>query len=107
MFVLGTLAGMPIVLLAGTAAWSLVRGRWKPIAWMAGLTVAASAAIAAAWLWADSRTMPAIEHFSRSGWPLVLVPGAYAVGILLPIAWTLRRAYRWLRRPRRPEVAVP
>ncbi len=106
-FVLGTLAGIPIVLLAGTAAWSLVRGRWKPIAWMAGLTVVASSAIAAAWLWADSRTMPAIEHFSRSGWPLVLVPGAYVVGILLPIAWTLRRAYRWLRRPRRPEVAVP
>ena len=73
---------------------------------MAGLAVVASALIAVAWLWADSRGMPAIEHYSRSGWPLVLVLGAYAVGVLLPIGWMLRKAYRWLRRPRRPEVPV-
>ena len=39
--------------------------------------------LAAAWLWADSRTMPAIEHYGRSGWYLVIVPGAYATGFLL------------------------
>ncbi len=106
-FALATVAGLPIVLFAATAGWNLVRGRWKPLVRMAALTAVASAITAAAWLWADSRTMPAIEHYGRSGWPLVLVPGAYVVGILLPIAWILRRAYRWLRKPRWPEVAAP
>jgi hypothetical protein len=101
-FVLATVAGLPIVLYAATAGWILVRGRWKPLARMAALTALASAITAAAWLWADSRAMPAIEHYGRSGWYLVVVPGAYAAGVLILIAWPLRRAYRWLKRPRRP-----
>ncbi len=106
-FVLGTLTGLPIVLYAVSIVANLFRRRWKALAWVAGLTVIGSALIAAAWLWADSRTMPAIEHYSRSGWPLVLVPGAYAVGVLLLIGLILTRPYRWIRRPRRPEVGTP
>jgi hypothetical protein len=104
-FVLGTLAGLPIVLYAWSAVANVLRRRWKRLAWLAGLTIASAAAIAAAWLWADSRTMPAIEHYGRSGWWVVFVPGTYAAGILLLFAWMLRRPYRWLTRPRRPVVA--
>jgi outer membrane protein assembly factor BamB len=103
-FALATIAGVPIVVLGVVAAWSLVRRRWKAFAWIAGFTVAASALIAAVWLGIDSRAMPAIEHYSRSDWYLAAVPGAYAVGVLIPVAWTLRAAYRILRRPRRVEV---
>ncbi len=106
-FALATVAGLPIVLYAATAGWMLVRGRWKPLARMAALTALASAITAAAWLWADSRAMPAIEHYGRTGWYLVIVPGAYAAGVLVLIAWPIRRAYRWLRRPRRPTTPTP
>jgi hypothetical protein len=106
-FVLATLAGIPIVICTAQAIWNLVRGRWTFLAGMAGLTIVASAAIAAAWIWSDSRTMPAIEHYGRSGWPLVLLLGAYAVGALLPIGWMLRRPYRWLRRTRNPPSPHP
>ena len=96
-FVLGTLAGLPIVLLAGATLVNLVRVRWKPLAWMAGLTVMASTAIAGAWLWADSRTMPTIEHYGPSSWYLVLIPGAWVVGVLVSIGWLLRRIVGWRR----------
>ncbi len=107
LFALATIAGLPILTFAILAGWSLVRLRWKRIVMLAGLTVLASAAIAVTWLWFDSRTMPAVEHYGRSDWYLVLVPGAYAAGLLVLIAWPLRRAYRWLKRPRRPATPAP
>ena len=106
LFALATIAGLPVVMLAALAGWSLVRLRWKPLVLLAGLTLLASAVIAAAWLRFDSRAMPAIEHYGRSGWYLVVVPGAYAAGVLILIAWPLRRAYRWLKRPRRPATVM-
>jgi hypothetical protein len=106
-FALGTLAGTPIVALAGLVAWSFIRLRGKALADLAALTVVTSALVAAAWLWIDSRAMPTIEHYDRSGWPLILVLGAYGIGALLPVAWMLRGAYRRITRPRRPEVGIP
>ena len=106
LFALATLAGLPVLSWAALAGWSLVRLRWRRLAGLTGLTLLASAAIAAAWLWADSRAMPAIEHYGRSGWYLVVVPGAYAAGMLILIAWPMRRAYRWLKRPRRPATGT-
>ncbi len=106
-FALATVAGLPIVLYAATVGWRLIRGRWKQLAWMLGLTIVGAAAVAAAWIWFDSRTMPAIEHYGRSGWYVVFGLGLYTVGILLPIGWILAKPYRWLRRPRRPEAVTP
>ena len=83
LFALATVAGIPVVTWAAVAGWSLVRLRWRSMALLAGLTVLASAAIAAAWLRFDGRAMPAIEHYGRSDWYLVLVPGAYAAGVLI------------------------
>ena len=37
---------------------------------------AASAVVAGAWLWIDSRAMPTIEHYSRPEWYLAIAPGA-------------------------------
>jgi hypothetical protein len=107
LFALATITGLPILTFAAVAGWSLVRLRWKRIVLLAGLTVLASAAIAAAWLRFDGRTMPAIEHYGRSGWHLVVVPGAYAAGMLILIAWPSRRAYRWLKHPRPTRTGIP
>jgi hypothetical protein len=93
-FALGTLAGVPIVVLTLMAGWALVRRRWKQLALVAGWILAASALIAVAWLWRDSRVMPAIERYDRSHWWLVFVPGAYSVGVLAMIVWVCGRIVR-------------
>jgi hypothetical protein len=99
-FVLGTLAGLPIVVHAGLVVWSLIRRRWRALAVLAVLTVAASAVVGAAWLWLDERSMPAIEHYDRSTWYQAAVPGVEAVGVLLLVGWPLGRLVRWIRRTR-------
>ncbi len=109
-FALGTLAGVPIVVLAAAIVWYLVRRRPRPLALMVGSTLVASAIIAVAWLWADLRDMPAIEHYDRSNWHLAALPGAYAIGVLIVVGWGARRisravARRW-NRPAPPVDAI-
>jgi outer membrane protein assembly factor BamB len=101
LFTLGTLAGIPIVSFAAVAGWSLVRRRWRSLALLAGLTILASLVIGTVWLWTDFRSMPTIEQYTWSGWYLAVLPGAYAVGVLMVMAWATRGALRWARRPRR------
>jgi hypothetical protein len=98
-FAVATLAGAPIVTYAAVALASLVRLRWKPLALLAGLSLAAAAIIAAAWLWADSRAMPTIERYDRLNWYLAVLPGSYAVGVFIMIGWILRSIHRviWKR----------
>ncbi len=76
-FVLITLAGLPIVAYAGLAGWSLVRRRWRALAVVAAFTIFASVIIGAAWLWQDRRTMPA----DRALRLVELVPGRRAGGL--------------------------
>jgi hypothetical protein len=83
-FFMGSLVGVPIVCFVAAAAWALVRRRWRQLALLAGITLLASLAIGVIWLWLDFRSMPAIERFTWSGWYMVLIAGAYAVGALLP-----------------------
>ena len=78
----------------------MIGRRWKRLALLAGLTVLASLATAALWLWLDLHTMPAIEHYSGASWYLAILPGTYAVGVLTLVAWAIRRIV--LLRPRRP-----
>ena len=51
------------------------------LALLVGITLLASASIAAVWLWFDVRMMPVLDHYSLSGWYLVVVPGIQAVGV--------------------------
>jgi hypothetical protein len=102
-FALGTLAGVPIAAYAALTGWWLIRLRWRPLTLLAGLTMLASLAIAAAWLWVDSRAMPAIEHYDRSSWYLAAVPGAYAAVVLILVGWGLGGMFRGIARlGRRP-----
>ena len=101
-FVGGTMAGIPIVTLLGFAGGCLVRLRWRPLLGLAGLSIAATMIIAAVWMRYDTRAMPAIEHYGRSGWPVCILLGAYATAVVTMIGWTLKRSYSWLRRLRLP-----
>jgi hypothetical protein len=102
LFFLGSLVGVPIVCIAATVGGSLVRRRWRRLALLAGLTVLASVAIGLLWLVIDSRSMPAIEHYTWSGWYLAVLPGGYAAGVLMLMSWAVRGILRLPRRPDRP-----
>ncbi len=105
-FVLGTLVGMPIVVYASLVGWYLFGRRWTALAALFLYTIAASAVIGAVWLWVDRRAMPPIEHHSGSGWYVIVLPGAYVVGVVHLLGWPWRGTSRWIRRPRRPEVGT-
>jgi hypothetical protein len=96
LFVIATLAGTPIVACMMLVGWSVIRRRWRPLAMLVGLTILASLAIAAVWLWSDMRAMSAIEQYAGSGWYLVVLPGAYAVGALLVMTWVIQGCVRAL-----------
>ncbi len=100
-FLAATLAGVPYLAIAGLAGWCLVRRRWKMLGAIVSLALAATAATAGGWIAHDVRFMTPLEHYDRSGWPLVFVPGVGVAGTLVVLAWILRRPIRWLRQPRR------
>ncbi len=106
LFALGSLAGIPIVCFAAAAGRSLARRQWRRLAHLAGITILASLAIGLVWLWIDIRSMPAIEHYDWSGWYLAVLPGAYALGVLMPMAWVIQGMLRLPRRPGQARVGA-
>ena len=71
-----------------SSASSLVRGKWKRLLWIFGLTALISAVIGACWLWWEYQGMTEIEHYTWSGWYTISSPpGSYAFGVLALIAW--------------------
>jgi hypothetical protein len=101
-FALTALAGLPILFYLASAAGILVRRRWRRFAVLIGLTVAASVVLGAIWVRWDAQRMFASElaHYNGSDWYLVVLPGAYAVGVLMLVGWVLRGMFRGLRRAR-------
>ena len=98
LFTVGTLAGLPIVLYAGFVVWGLARWRWRFLAVLAAVTMLTSLIMAGVWLWFDMKSMPSIEHYGRTGWYLVLLPGAYAAGLFVLIGWAMRMVLRLIER---------
>jgi PQQ-like domain len=93
LFAIGTLAGVPIVFCALWIARSLTRLCFKPSLAFATLTVVGSLAIAALWLWFDRKSMSAVEHYDRTGWYLVALPGAYVAAVVLVLTRATVRLY--------------
>ncbi len=96
-FLDGTLVGMPIFWCAVWTIPSLVRGRFKPIAIVAGLTLMASFSVAVIWVVIDRRSMAEIEHYDLDGWYLAALPGAYAAIVLCLVVRASRTIYKLLR----------
>jgi hypothetical protein len=106
-FLLGTLAGIPAVAFMAMVGWSFVRTRWRVLSRIAGLTVFASVVIGLVWLWTDRRTTSEMEHYQWSDWYLCVVPGGYAVGVVIVIDRAIRTIGRSLRRPDRRLSRAP
>jgi len=106
LFILGTLAGIPVVAYMIMVAATLLRRRWRRLALLAGLTVLAAVVLGLIWLWSDMRAMPAIEHYTWSGWYQVVLPAAYVVGMLGTIAWAALGFFRLVMRVGRRRAAV-
>jgi hypothetical protein len=98
LFILGTLAGAPILAYLAVLCGSSIRRRWRLLALLIGMTLLASASTAVVWLWFDVRAMPALDHYSLSGWYLVVVPGIQAAGLLVLIGWIVKGTGRLVRR---------
>jgi len=108
LLILGTLAGIPVVAYVIMAALTLLRRRWRRLALLAAPTVLAAAALGVIWLWWDMQSMPAIEHYTWSGWYQVVLPAAFAVGMLGSIFWAARGIFRLVTRVgRRHGAATP
>ncbi len=99
LFLIGTVAGIPVVAYLALVGWTLIRRQWKRLAIEAILTLLAALAIGAAWLWLDMLAMPSIEHYSWSGWYQLVSHGAYAVGAVAASVWAGRGVYGFVTRP--------
>jgi outer membrane protein assembly factor BamB len=105
-FIIGTLAGLPVILCVAWTCAALVRLRLRPIAALAGLLVVTSLAVAVVWLRIDMKSMAEIEHYGGRGWYLVALPGAYLAAVLWLFGLVTHRAFRSLRRQRTSRGSV-
>ena len=97
---IGSLAGMPILVWPAVAGWAVARRRWRALAWFVGLMALMGLAIGAVWILRDQRTMPPIEQYDWSGWAWPLAPGALVASVLVPLGWSARRAANLVARRR-------
>ena len=81
------LGGLPVVAFAGRLGADVWHRRWRRLAASLGLCLAVSTALAALFLWFDRQFDP-LDHYTYDGWPTIVVPGAYATGVVL-LAWAL------------------
>ena len=98
LFALGSAAGVPLLAFLLVVGVTLLRKRWRTLIFLTGFTLLASFTMAAIWLWFDMRSMPPIEHYSRSGSELALVPGACVASVLMVVIWLTRQSTRWITR---------
>ena len=96
-FIIGSLAGIPIVYFVVRFSASVFRGRWKAALVLLALTAAATLILAGAWLWFDRKSMAAIEHYDRDGWYVVLLPGAYLAAVFCALGHAALGSFRMVR----------
>ena len=100
-FLVGTLAGVPVVLGVWWVVLALGRGRWRRVLAMVGLVVVATMFVAGGWMWVDRKGMAPIERYGWEGWELVVMVGAYLGAVIWGVGRVMVGAYRVVRR-RRP-----
>ena len=97
-FLVGTLAGVPVLLGAWWVIAAVGRGRWKTILAMVGLVVMATMLVAGAWVWLDRKSMAPIERYGWEGWELVFLVGGYVGAVVWGVGRVVVGAYGLARR---------
>src|SRR5262249_20650374 len=97
-FILISMAGLPLLAYLRQVGSSLTRRRWRRLCVLVGLTALVAVVVGALWLWADMRTMGTLEHYTCSGWYLLAMPIAYGMGVVVLIAQPVRGLARLVRR---------
>ncbi len=93
-FLIGTLAGLPMAWGVLWVVGALLRGRVREIIAMGALGIVATLAVAGAWVWFDRKSMAAIEHYGWERWGLVFLPGACVAVVLWVVAGGAARVLR-------------
>jgi hypothetical protein len=94
---LAAIPGIPVIAFpALLIAWT-IRGHWARLAWLLGATVALSFLIPAIALWIDSRGMDSAEHYSWTGWYLILIMAGYGAASMTLVGMLLAQIVRTIR----------
>jgi hypothetical protein len=97
MQLLAAIPGVPFVAFpAFIVAWT-VSGRWLRLAWLLGASVALSLVIPAIAIWIDSRGMDPAEHYSSTGWYVILIMAAYGAALVTVVGLLMTRIVRAIR----------
>ncbi len=97
-FLVGTLAGLPVVLAGWWVIAAVVRGKWRRVLAMVGLVVVATMLVAGGWIGMDRKAMAGIEYYGAEGWGLVVMAGAYLAAVIWGVGRALLGGYGWVRR---------
>jgi hypothetical protein len=77
------LVGLPAVLFAAAALWVVAQRRWVRLGLLLLAVLAAGVALGWVSLRFDWPTPEPGDHYSWAGWYALLLPAAYAVGVML------------------------
>ncbi len=105
LFVLLCVLGLPVLEYAARIVSCAVRRRWKSLAMIGLAMVIATAIVAGISLWGDRPAPAEFERYDATGWYLVILIGAYAVGGLLLVGGLLRWMGRMAARGWRHSLA--
>ena len=98
-FLLGTLAGVPVVLGGWWVVAAVVRGRWRRVLAMVGLVVVATLLVALGWTWVDRKSMDVnLEHYDWEGWGLGFLVGGYLAAVVWGVGLVVAGVRGWSRR---------
>jgi hypothetical protein len=93
-----TLGGIPFLVTVALLGRSLILGRWKRFVMLSLVILLAAVAIGAIGLGSDMMKKAPIEHYSWAGWPRLVFPAVYAIGMLAVVAWIVRKVVQFVMR---------
>jgi hypothetical protein len=94
---LAAATGVPLVAFPVlVVAWT-VRARWSRLAWLLSASLTLSLAIPAIMLLIDSRGMDPSEHYSWTGWYVIVIMAGYAAALLTLAGMLLARIVQAIR----------
>jgi hypothetical protein len=89
-----SVSGLPLMVYVARLALAVVRRQWLKTGLLVARASIAAVVIGAIMLSFDMLEKPTIEYYNWSGWYQVVLWGAYAMGLLVFLAWPARSVAR-------------